>query len=399
MAPEVYGSTMVYGSTCLLSPFTVYLAGDLQQRHRDPLPASIVAGAFHRNTPSSSSPISFPFAMGRPIAHLHGITVCNGPRQQQGAAIRLDAMNPDPAAAPTAPAPAATVGQEGLIAAPAAAAAPFAFEPPSPAAAAAAMAAAAAERPDSMFFRPGAQLHLRGSQGYCCDEPPDYTGEELYVEVVGPLGDGARGSAVQVVCISHHRPNQSSLTGKDLALKLPLPAAVHASRSPDAHLQTLQSLLNLRAARDLWLEHETMTKTWEEYESEEVLRSHCFGYGGLSSSSSSGPVPFLLTELAEARSLDQYLRGPLRVGGLPSNMTHQFMFRVVRGVEALHVGADTVHRDLKCSNLLMFRDYRGRLYPKIADFKLSKVVADMDMLPRTVVGTPGHRAPEVRWEV
>ena len=292
------------------------------------------------------------------------------------------------------------------------AAIPFALRAPLPEAAAAAVAKLSL---DSMLFPPGAKLRLGSANDERYGDEIDYTGEKLHVEVLGPLGHGGRVSAIKVLCLSHHHPpcpgdSNHDLTGKMLALKLPLPARL-AVRDRYPHLagyddlQAVQAFVNDEAASEMLLEYKIMHATWEIGQSIEVLRAYCFGYGEVSfqadastsssSSSINDPVPFVLTELAEAGSLDMYIRGPYRQGGLPPNLTQQYIFWVARALESMHAHAKAVHRDLKASNLLMFLDHLGRLHPKLADFNISKLVPDMDMLPTTFAGTPGHMAPEV----
>ncbi|WP_373511322.1 protein kinase [Persicitalea sp.] len=71
---------------------------------------------------------------------------------------------------------------------------------------------------------------------------------------------------------------------------------------------------------------------------------------------------------------------------------------ILEGLEALH-RQRIVHRDFKPANILISRDNRGRLVPKIADFGLSKFVAedeidssDFDLSDGR--GTPAYKAPE-----
>ncbi len=71
---------------------------------------------------------------------------------------------------------------------------------------------------------------------------------------------------------------------------------------------------------------------------------------------------------------------------------------ILEGLKLLH-RQRIVHRDFKPANILISRDNRGRLVPKIADFGLSKFVAedeidssDFDLSDGR--GTPAYKAPE-----
>ncbi|GHB73582.1 serine/threonine-protein kinase [Persicitalea jodogahamensis] len=71
---------------------------------------------------------------------------------------------------------------------------------------------------------------------------------------------------------------------------------------------------------------------------------------------------------------------------------------ILEGLKLLHRHR-IVHRDFKPANILISRDNRGRLVPKIADFGLSKFVAedevnssDFDLSDGR--GTPAYKAPE-----
>ena len=71
---------------------------------------------------------------------------------------------------------------------------------------------------------------------------------------------------------------------------------------------------------------------------------------------------------------------------------------ILEGLKLLH-RQRIVHRDFKPANILISRDNRGRLIPKIADFGLSKFVAedeidssDFDLSDGR--GTPAYKAPE-----
>ncbi|GAB2767390.1 hypothetical protein GCM10027275_07150 [Rhabdobacter roseus] len=71
---------------------------------------------------------------------------------------------------------------------------------------------------------------------------------------------------------------------------------------------------------------------------------------------------------------------------------------ILEGLKVLHQKR-IVHRDFKPANILISRDNRGRLIPKIADFGLSKFVSDdeidsSDFDLSDGRGTPSYKAPE-----
>jgi len=71
---------------------------------------------------------------------------------------------------------------------------------------------------------------------------------------------------------------------------------------------------------------------------------------------------------------------------------------ILEGLKLLH-RQRIVHRDFKPANILISRDNRGRLVPKIADFGLSKFVAEEDIDSSDFDlsdgrGTPAYKAPE-----
>ena len=71
---------------------------------------------------------------------------------------------------------------------------------------------------------------------------------------------------------------------------------------------------------------------------------------------------------------------------------------ILQGLQHLHRHR-IVHRDFKPANILISRDYTGRFIPKIADFGLSKLVADEELDSSDFDlsdgrGTPSYKAPE-----
>ncbi|MEL6110733.1 MAG: bifunctional serine/threonine-protein kinase/formylglycine-generating enzyme family protein, partial [Planctomycetota bacterium] len=101
------------------------------------------------------------------------------------------------------------------------------------------------------------------------------------------------------------------------------------------------------------------------------------------------PSPYIVMELAEKRSLKEYLpssnklRQPTDIARLVSKIARAVHYAHQKGV---------IHRDLKPSNILLCA--RGE--PKVADFGLAKLRSnDEELTQRGVaVGTPGYMAPE-----
>jgi eukaryotic-like serine/threonine-protein kinase len=101
-----------------------------------------------------------------------------------------------------------------------------------------------------------------------------------------------------------------------------------------------------------------------------------------------GDVPYFVMEFVPGQTLETWLSDP---GTLPDlDRTIRILDDVCRGVEAIHA-ADTVHHDIKPSNILLDGDLR----PRIADLGLS-VFYRRD-LPRAneIIGTPAYMAPEI----
>ncbi|MBK7397810.1 MAG: protein kinase [Myxococcales bacterium] len=104
------------------------------------------------------------------------------------------------------------------------------------------------------------------------------------------------------------------------------------------------------------------------------------------------PQPYLVMELVAGGTLEGHLVGR---GALGVDAACELFLPVVSALQHIHA-AGIVHRDLKPSNVLLRRDLRGRLHPKVADFGISKVNGPGEALTRehTVLGTVGYMAPE-----
>lgn len=88
----------------------------------------------------------------------------------------------------------------------------------------------------------------------------------------------------------------------------------------------------------------------------------------------------------------------MRANVLDQTQIDQLVRGILQGLQHLHRHR-IVHRDFKPANILISRDNRGRIIPKIADFGLSKLVRDdeidsSDFDLSDGRGTPSYKAPE-----
>jgi serine/threonine-protein kinase len=100
----------------------------------------------------------------------------------------------------------------------------------------------------------------------------------------------------------------------------------------------------------------------------------------------------LLMEFVDHASLEEYLSAQ---GGLGLERGLELLAPVLSAVAAAHAVGVT-HRDLKPANILLQRTARG-LVPKVTDFGIAKVVADIaghSTAVGSTMGTPGYLAPE-----
>jgi serine kinase len=99
---------------------------------------------------------------------------------------------------------------------------------------------------------------------------------------------------------------------------------------------------------------------------------------------------FILMEMAENGDLLDYVK---KSGNRPDGESRRLFGDIVRGMEYLH-GLNIVHRDLKCENLLLFKNNKV----KIADFGFGRLCVDNDgkkILSETYCGSAAYAAPEI----
>ncbi len=110
-----------------------------------------------------------------------------------------------------------------------------------------------------------------------------------------------------------------------------------------------------------------------------VLQIHAFGVHGV--------APYFVMEFVDGITLEEWIR---RRNTVDLDRAFQMIGRVCAGVAAIHA-ADTVHRDVKPSNILVGEDD----HPWVADLGLAVFRHFVGRPGRQVVGTPAYMAPEV----
>ncbi|CAL9203501.1 probable receptor-like protein kinase At1g80640 isoform X2 [Musa acuminata AAA Group] len=101
---------------------------------------------------------------------------------------------------------------------------------------------------------------------------------------------------------------------------------------------------------------------------------------------------FLVYELMQKGSLEAQLHGPTHGSALTWHMRVKIALDIARGLEYLHEHCNppVIHRDLKCSNILLDSDFNA----KISDFGLAVTVGNHNKGGIKLSGTVGYVAPE-----
>ena len=101
-------------------------------------------------------------------------------------------------------------------------------------------------------------------------------------------------------------------------------------------------------------------------------------------------VSYIAYELAPKGELFKYIA---QKGGMPLPVLRYYAQQLMEGIQYMH-SRGVVHRDLKCENILLDKDYNL----KIADFGFCGPVyaEDKSGFSTYHVGTPGYTAPEIK---
>jgi serine/threonine-protein kinase len=94
-------------------------------------------------------------------------------------------------------------------------------------------------------------------------------------------------------------------------------------------------------------------------------------------------LSFLVMELLEGETLSERLK---RQQKLPTAEALEITFQILSGLEVAHTQG-VVHRDLKPGNIVLTRFGDGRVWVKLIDFGIAKLLDDKDSLEGTVTGT------------
>ena len=115
-----------------------------------------------------------------------------------------------------------------------------------------------------------------------------------------------------------------------------------------------------------------------------VLQIHAFG--------EIDGAPYFVMEYVEGSTVEAWVAESARDGRSPDlDVAFRILDETCEGVEAIHA-AQTIHRDLKSSNLLLDR----QMHVRVADLGLANVLRDeRGAERRDIVGTPAYIAPEV----
>merc|ERR1712137_116119 len=99
---------------------------------------------------------------------------------------------------------------------------------------------------------------------------------------------------------------------------------------------------------------------------------------------------FIIMEIADNGDLLDYIK---KQGKRPDAESKRLFGDIAHGMEYLH-GQEIVHRDLKCENLFLFKNYKV----KIGDFGFARMCVDdrgNKILSQTYCGSAAYAAPEI----
>ncbi|RNA03037.1 testis-specific serine threonine- kinase 1 [Brachionus plicatilis] len=100
---------------------------------------------------------------------------------------------------------------------------------------------------------------------------------------------------------------------------------------------------------------------------------------------------YIIMELAEGGDLLDFIK---KRGALPNNLAKRMFNELAHAIKYIH-GLQITHRDLKCENILLDKNY----HVKLADFGFGRSCVDSEtgkrILSRTYCGSAAYAAPEI----
>jgi serine/threonine protein kinase len=150
-----------------------------------------------------------------------------------------------------------------------------------------------------------------------------------------------------------------------------------------------------KIGKALWREHTLLTRAHSNKPARFDCLVQTYAYGAVKLPTCEYPLPALLLEYCPEGSLDRHLSEPRSPGqppepGLTYETARELMQTVCRAVKHLH-GQHIVHRDIKCSNVLLVKGGGGKLKAKLAD--LGMALDFMDGHPSNDVVFSGYYCP------
>lgn len=100
---------------------------------------------------------------------------------------------------------------------------------------------------------------------------------------------------------------------------------------------------------------------------------------------------YMVMEYAPNGDLEQYIRSVFKNNKkIDYKFLDTIIYQVTEGLNELHKNK-VIHRDIKTSNILIFNEN----LVKIADFGVSKMLENNNLLANTSIGTPYYMSPEI----